>query len=123
MADGRSPRSVPVPLLLGEAAGRVRIPLVGRPDGVIAVTVPRKDSEGTVSVPLDRKGRPGWREADLVAEQPAQAFTPPAELNSKELAWFLETGGGGLLKRSSATAPGLSSLPSSGTAERWCGFP
>jgi len=91
MADGRSPRSVPVPLLLGEAAGRVRIPLVGRPHGVIAVTVPRKDSEGTVSVPLDRKGRPGWREADLVAEQPAQAFTPPAELSSKELAWFLET--------------------------------
>jgi len=26
-----------------------------------------------------------------VAEQPTQAFTPPAELNPRELAWFLET--------------------------------
>jgi hypothetical protein len=91
MADDRPPRAVPVPLLLGEAAGRVRIPLAGRPDGVIAVTVPRKDSGGAVRVPVDRKGRPDWREADLVAEQPAQAFTPPPELNPRELGWFLET--------------------------------
>jgi hypothetical protein len=91
MADDRSPRAVPVPLLLGEAAGRVRIPLSGLPDGVIAVTVPRKDPEGEVSVPVDRKGRPAWRKADLVAEEPAQAFTPPAELSPSELAWFLET--------------------------------
>lgn len=91
MGDDRSPRAIPVPLLLGEAAGRVRIPLAGRPDGVIAVTVPRMDSEGLVSVPLDRKGRPSWREADLVAERSTQAFTPPAELNPGDLAWFLET--------------------------------
>ena len=91
MADDRSPRAVPVPLLLGEAAGRLRIPLSGLPDGVIAVTVPRKDPEGEVSVPVYRKGRPAWRKADLVAEQPAQAFTPPAELSPSELAWFLET--------------------------------
>jgi len=91
MADDRSPRAVPVPLLLGEAAGRARIPLAGLPDGVIAVTVPRKDPEGAVSVPVDRKGRPSWREADLVSEQPEEAFTPPAELNTRELAWFLET--------------------------------
>lgn len=91
MADDRSPRAVPVPLLLGEAVGRVRIPLAGLPDGVIAVTVPRKDPEGTARVPVDRKGRPGWGEADLVAEQPTQAFTPPAELNPSDLAWFLGT--------------------------------
>jgi hypothetical protein len=91
MADDRSPRAVPVPLLLGEAAGRVRIPLAGLPDGVIAVTVPRKDPEGAARIPVDRKGRPGWREADLVAEQPTQAFMPPAELNPRELAWFFET--------------------------------
>src|SRR5260370_4371099 len=91
MADDRSPRAIPVPLLLGEAEGRVRIPLAGRPDGVIAVTLPRKDPEGAVRVPVDRKGRPSWREADLVAEQATRAFTPPAELNPSELAWFLET--------------------------------
>src|ERR1700737_1730574 len=91
MGDDLSPRAVPVPLLRGEAAGRIRIPLAGLPDGVIAVTVPRTDPEGAVRVPVDRKGRPGWREADLVAEQPAQAFTPPAELNPRELPWFLET--------------------------------
>jgi hypothetical protein len=91
MANDLSPRAVPVPLLLGEAAGRVGIPLAGLPDGVIAVMVPRKDTEGAVRVPVDRKGRPGWREADLVAEQPTQAFTPPVELNPRELARFLET--------------------------------
>jgi hypothetical protein len=91
MAETRSPRSIPVPLLLGEDAGRTRIPLAGLPAGVIAVTVPRKDSEGAVRVPVDRKGRSSWREADLVAKQPVQAFAPPAELNAMELAWFLET--------------------------------
>ena len=91
MTDDRPPRAVPVPLLIGEAAGRLRIPLAGLPDGVIAVTVPRKDPEGEVRVPVDHKGRPGWREADLVAEQATRAFTPPAELNPGELAWFLGT--------------------------------
>ena len=91
MADDRTPWAVPVPLLLGEASGRVRIPLLGLPDDVVAVTVPRRDPEGTVRVPVDRRGRPGWREADLVAEQPTRAFTPPAELNPSELAWFLGT--------------------------------
>jgi hypothetical protein len=41
MADDQSPQAVRVPLLLGEAAGRVRIPLAGLPRGVTAVTVPR----------------------------------------------------------------------------------
>ncbi|HEX3960367.1 MAG TPA: hypothetical protein VHZ03_27645 [Trebonia sp.] len=49
--------------------------------------------------PADEHTPPGWPFVILritavmtfAAEQPTQAFTPPAELNPGELAWFLET--------------------------------
>jgi len=91
MSDGQSPRAVSVPLVLGEAAGRVPVPLAGLPKDVIAVTVPRANPDGEIRVPVDRKGRPAWGEADLVAGRPAMAFTPPPELDRRDLSWFLQT--------------------------------
>jgi hypothetical protein len=49
--------------------------------------------------PADEHTPPGWPFVILqiaavmtfAAEQPTQAFTPPAELDPGELAWFLET--------------------------------
>lgn len=91
MSDDRSPGAVHVPLLIGEAFGRVEVPLPALPDGVVALTVPRAGPEGD-RVPLDRKGRIRVAEVDLVAGASVEAFLPPATLTSRELAWVLETG-------------------------------
>jgi hypothetical protein len=91
MPDDRSPQAIHVPLLVGEAFGRVEVPLAGLPQGIAALTVPRKSPDGN-RVPVDRKGRVRVREADLVAEQPAETFLPPAGLTTAELAWALRTG-------------------------------
>jgi hypothetical protein len=91
MPDKRSPQIVHVPLLIGEAFGRVEIPLAGLPDGVAAFTIPRKDPDGEVRVPVDRKGRIRVKEADLVTTRPVEAFVPPTGLSTTELGWILET--------------------------------
>ena len=91
MPDDHSPQTIHVPLLIGEAFGRVEIPLAGLPDGVAAFTIPRKDPRGEVRVPVDRKGRIRVKEADLVTTRPVEAFVPPARLSTTELGWILET--------------------------------
>jgi hypothetical protein len=61
-----------MPLAVGEAYGRVRIPLAGLPDGVAAYTVPVTDAEGAARVPVDRKKRLHPKEADLITERPVR---------------------------------------------------
>jgi hypothetical protein len=92
MPDNQPPQTVHVPLLIGEAFGRVEIPLAGLPDGVAAFTIPKKDLDGDVRVPVDRKGRIHPKEADLIATQPMEAFAPPTGLSTAHLRWILETG-------------------------------
>lgn len=91
MPDERSPQAVHLPLLIGEAFGRVPIPLTGLPDGVTAYTVPRKGADGQARVPIDRKKRMNPAEADLIGTRPTEAFAPPAELGASELRWILQT--------------------------------
>jgi hypothetical protein len=91
MSDSRSPEALGIPLLIGEAYGRVEVPLPGLPDGVTAVTVPRTGRDGD-RVPRDRKGRVKVTEVDLVAQGPVEAYRPPLALTRRELIWVLETG-------------------------------
>ena len=81
-----------MPLAVGEAYGRVRIPLAGLPDGVAAYTVPVTDTEGAARVPVDRKKRLHPKEADLITERPVRPYGPPAGIDEGELRWILETG-------------------------------
>jgi hypothetical protein len=92
MPEDRRPQSVHLPLLIGEAFGRIPVPLSGMPDGIAGFTIPRKGEDGENHVPLDRKGRVWPKEADLLGTQPVEAFLPPPELSTAELGWVLETG-------------------------------
>lgn len=92
MPDGHRPQNVRLPLLIGEAFGRVPVPLAGLPEGVAAFTIPRKGEDGENHVPRDRRGRVWPKEADLLGTQPVEAFHPPPELRPAELGWILETG-------------------------------
>lgn len=91
MPDSRSPEALRVPLLIGEAYGRVEVRLPGLPAGVIAVTVPRTGPDGD-RIPRDRKGRVRVTKVDLVAQGPVEAYRPPSALSPRELIWVLETG-------------------------------
>jgi Uncharacterized protein conserved in bacteria C-term(DUF2220) len=91
MPDSRSPEVLHVPLLIGEAYGRVKVRLPGLPAGVIAVTVPRT-SPGGDRIPRDRKGRVRVTMVDLVAQGSVEAYSPPSTLSRQELIWVLETG-------------------------------
>jgi hypothetical protein len=91
VSDGRSPDGLHIPLLIGEKYGRVEVPLPGLPDGVTAVTVPRKGRDGD-RVPRDRKGRVRVTEVDLVARGQVEAYYPPSTLSQRELIWVFETG-------------------------------
>ena len=79
-------------MLIGEAFGRVEVPLADLPDGVAAYTIPRKGEDGSPRIPVDHKRRLNPTEADLIATRPGEAFTPPAGLSTAELGWILETG-------------------------------
>jgi hypothetical protein len=92
MPENHRPQSVHLPLLIGEAFGRILVPLAGLPDGVAGFTVPRKGEDGQNRVPLDRKSRVWPKEADLLGTQPVEAFLPPPELSPAQLGWILETG-------------------------------
>jgi hypothetical protein len=81
-----------MPLAVGEAYGRVRIPLAGLPDGVAAYTVPVTDTEGAARVPVDRKKRLHPKGTDLITERPVRPYGPPAGIDEGELRWILETG-------------------------------
>jgi hypothetical protein len=89
-----APQVVHLSLLVGEAYGRLPVPLAGLPanGGIGAFSVPRKRPDGTVVVPVDRKERFRPREADLIGTQPVEAFAPPADVTTAELRWILETG-------------------------------
>ena len=91
MSDSRSPEALCTPLMIGEAYGRVEVPLPGLPEGVTAITVPRTGRDGD-RVPRDRKGRVRATEVDLVARGPVEAYRPPPTLSRRELIWVLETG-------------------------------
>ena len=91
MADSRCPEASHVPLLIGEAYGRVKVWLPGLPADVIAVTVPRSCPDGD-RIPRDRKGRVRVTMVDLVAQGPVEAYNPPSTLSRQELIWVLETG-------------------------------
>ncbi|MEY9863516.1 hypothetical protein ABH935_009169 [Catenulispora sp. GAS73] len=78
-------------LLVGDSEGRVRIPVGGLPDGVIAVTVPvRRDRES--HAPRDRRGRLRVADVDLIAEEPSSAYSPSADLSTRDLIFALEAG-------------------------------
>jgi hypothetical protein len=91
MSDSRSPEVLHVPVLIGEAYGRVKVRLPGLPAGVIAVTVPRAGPDGD-RIPRDRKGRVRVTMVDLVAQGSVEAYHPPSTFSSRELIWILETG-------------------------------
>lgn len=90
--------SAPVPqppLLLGEAHGRVEVPLRDLPAGILAVTVPRKHKHGNEvlhRVPLDQKRRVKPQVADLVAAGPVTAYAPPEGMPDRLLKKVLSTG-------------------------------
>lgn len=89
-----APPMVHLSLLVGEAYGRLPVPLAGLPEdsGIGAFSVPRKRPDGTVVVPVDRKERFRPREADLIGTRPVEAFAPPLDVTIPELRWILETG-------------------------------
>lgn len=91
MAEDPSSVTVNVPVLVGEAYGRVEVPLPGLPEGVTAVTVPRTGPNGD-RVPRDRKGRVRVTEVDLVTPGSVDAYRPPSTLTNKDLIWILDTG-------------------------------
>ena len=91
MPDSRSPEALHVPLLIGEAYGRVKVRLPDLPAGVIAVTVPRTGPDGD-RIPRDRKGRVRVTMVDLVAQGSVEAYHPPSTFSPRELIWVLETG-------------------------------
>jgi hypothetical protein len=71
-----APQVVRLSLLVGEAYGRLPVPLAGLAEdgGIGAFSVPRKRPDGTVVVPVDRKDRFRPREADLIGTRPVEAF-------------------------------------------------
>jgi hypothetical protein len=72
-----------------DPAGRVEVPLLDLPAGVLAVTVPRSGPDGP-RVPVDRRGRVLARMVDLIADPPPEdGFRPPAELADADLRWVL----------------------------------
>ena len=78
-------------LLVGDSEGRVRVPVGGLPDGVVAVTVPvRRDR--TARVPRDRHGLLRVDDVDLIAADPTSAYSPPPDLNTQDLIFALEAG-------------------------------
>ena len=91
-----APQVVRLSLLVGEAYGRLPVPLAGLPEdsGIGAFSVPRKRPDGMVVVAVDRKDRFRPREADLIGTRPVEAFVPPPDVTTAELRWILETGSG-----------------------------
>jgi hypothetical protein len=72
-----------------DAPGRVVVPLLDLPAGVLAVTVPRSGRDGP-RVPVDRRRRVLAHTVDLIADpQPEDAFQKPSELADADLRWVL----------------------------------
>jgi hypothetical protein len=80
-----------VQLLLGERDGRVRAPVGGLPDGVMAVSVPVRRA-GEARAPRDRRRRLKIGYVDLISDGPSSAYDPPSHLTDRELIFVLEAG-------------------------------
>jgi hypothetical protein len=79
---------------VGEAAGRVKVPLPELPSGVTAFTVPkpgRDDEEVDDRVPRDRKGRVKVARVDLLPSESVKTFELPGSLAPRDLIWILRT--------------------------------
>lgn len=91
------PRQTPParrPLLIGPAHGRVAVPLRDVPDGVRAVTIPRKGStpDDSPRIPRDPRRRLHPKQVDLIADQPIEAYQPPPGITHRDLVKVLRTG-------------------------------
>jgi hypothetical protein len=86
---------------VGEAAGRVEVPLPDLPTDLAAFTVPKppvEDSELAERwdividrVPRDRKGRVKVTRVDILARQQQEFLAPPTCLEPRDLVWILRT--------------------------------
>ena len=86
-----------LPALVGETAGRVRVPLPGLPPGLHAYTVPKPLSQtapGGDRVPRDGKGRVKPTQVDLLPANPVDDLVLPDVLGDRDMLWILGTGSG-----------------------------
>lgn len=98
----RAPGSIPaasqsssapdaVHLILGERAGRLRVPIGDLPQGVMAVSIPTRRG-GAATVPRDRHRRLKVVDVDLIASEPTDPYRPSADLSARDLIFALGAG-------------------------------